>query len=164
VNVRRSIAVACVLLAAPALSSCGVSFGAQTDQIYNPTTGVDNRTGEVDVLNALIVSGSDGSGTVVAGLVNNDPRNDDTLTDVGPGKPGKQDITGTVNPPDTIKARGLLNLAQDGNVTVTGPTIKPGVFIPLTFTFAHAAAITVNVPVVSGSDPVYSSVPLPSAS
>jgi len=66
VNVRRSIASAAVLLTVPALSACGVSFGAQTDQVYNPSVGVDDRSGAVDVLNALVVSGANGSGTVVA--------------------------------------------------------------------------------------------------
>ena len=70
-NVRRSIAAAALLLAVPALSACGVSFGAPTDQVYNPSVGVDDQSGQVDVLNALIVSGSNGSGTVVATLVNN---------------------------------------------------------------------------------------------
>ena len=72
VNVRRSLAVAALVLTAPVLSSCGVGFGAQTDQVYNPAAGVDVHSGSVDVLNALIVSGTDGSGTVIATLVNND--------------------------------------------------------------------------------------------
>jgi hypothetical protein len=63
VNVRRRLATAALLLAVPALSSCSVSFGAQTDQVYNPSAGVDDRSGSVDVLNALVVSGAAGSGT-----------------------------------------------------------------------------------------------------
>ena len=81
-NVRRSIAAAVVVLAVPVLSSCGVSFGAQTDQVYNPSVGVDDQSGDVDVLNALIVSGTNGSGTVVATLVDNDQQNADTLKGV----------------------------------------------------------------------------------
>ena len=71
-NVRRSIAVAAAVVAAPVMSSCGVNFDAQTDQVYNPAVGVNDRSGSVDVLNALIVSKAPGSGTVVATLVNND--------------------------------------------------------------------------------------------
>jgi hypothetical protein len=79
VNVRRSLAVAAAVLAAPVLSSCGVNFDAQTDQVYNPAVGVNDRDGSVDVLNALVVSGSAGSGTVVATLVNNDQEKDDSV-------------------------------------------------------------------------------------
>ena len=57
-------------------------LGAQTDQVYNPAAGVDDRSGSVDVLNALVVSGSDGSGTVIASLVNNDQTHSDSLRSV----------------------------------------------------------------------------------
>ena len=161
-NVRRSIAAAAVLLAAPALSSCGVSFGAQTDQVYNPSVGVDDRSGQVDVLNALIVSGTDGSGTVVATLVNNDQQTDDTLKGVsGAGK----DAGMTVKPggDTTIPAGGLLNLATKGAVTIRGQRVVPGNFVTITFSFDRAQSVTVDVPVVSHSNPDYAGVKVPSA-
>jgi hypothetical protein len=162
VNVRRSIAAAAVLLAAPALSSCGVSFGAQTDQVYNPSVGVDDRSGQVDVLNALIVSGTDGSGTVVATLVNNDQQTDDTLKGVsGAGK----DAGMTVKPggDTTIPAGGLLNLATKGAVTIRGQRVVPGNFVTITFSFDRAQSVTLDVPVVSHSNPDYAGVKVPSA-
>lgn len=161
-NVRRSIAAAAVLLAAPALSSCGVSFGAQTDQVYNPSVGVDDRSGQVDVLNALIVSGTNGSGTVVATLVNNDQQTDDTLKGVsGAGK----DAGMTVKPggDTTIPAGGLLNLATKGAVTIRGQRVVPGNFVTITFSFDRAQAVTLDVPVVSHSNPDYAGVKVPSA-
>jgi hypothetical protein len=162
VNVRRSIAAAAVLLAAPALSSCGVSFGAQTDQVYNPSVGVDDRSGQVDVLNALIVSGTNGSGTVVATLVNNDQQTDDTLKGVsGAGK----DDGMTVKPggDTTIPAGGLLNLATKGAVTIRGQRVVPGNFVTITFSFDRAQSVTLDVPVVSHSNPDYAGVKVPSA-
>ena len=162
-NVRRSIAAAAVLLAAPVLSSCGVSFGAQTDQVYNPSAGVDDRSGEVDVLNALIVSGTDGSGTVVATLVNNDQGNDDRLTKVtGAGADAK--LTVTPGGETSIPAAGLLNLATKGSIAVRGQRVVPGNFVKLTFSFDRAEMITVDVPVLSATDPDYADVPLPSGS
>jgi hypothetical protein len=162
VNVRRSIAAAAVLLAAPALSSCGVSFGAQTDQVYNPSVGVDDRSGQVDVLNALIVSGTNGSGTVVATLVNNDQQTDDTLKGVaGAGK----DAGMTVKPggDTTIPAGGVLNLATRGAVTIRGQRVVPGNFVTITFSFDRAQSVTLDVPVVSHSNPDYAGVKVPSA-
>ena len=161
-NVRRSIAAAAVLLAAPALSSCGVSFGAQTDQVYNPSVGVDDRSGQVDVLNALIVSGTNGSGAVVATLVNNDQQTDDTLKGVsGAGK----DAGMTVKPggDTTIPAGGLLNLATKGAVTIRGQRVVPGNFVTITFSFDRAQSVTLDVPVVSHSNPDYAGVKVPSA-
>jgi hypothetical protein len=163
VNVRRSIAAAALLLAVPALSACGVSFGAQTDQVYNPSVGTDDRSGQVDVLNALIVSGSNGSGTVVATLVNNDQQHDDTLKSVaGAGR----DSSLTVQPggDTTIPAGGLLNLATQGSITARGKRIVPGNVVEITFSFDRAEAITIGVPVVSASNPDYAGVKVPSGS
>ena len=57
-NVRRSIVRAPVALTATALaltlSSCG--FEQPTDMVYNPAVGVNDQSGSVDVLNAVIVS------------------------------------------------------------------------------------------------------------
>jgi hypothetical protein len=163
VNVRRCIAAATVLLAAPVLSSCGVSFGAQTDQVYNPAVGVDDRDGSVDVLNALIVSGSDGSGTLVASLVDNDQVNDDALKGVAGG--GKDSsLTAKVAGDTTIPAGGLLNLATKGEVSLTGKRIVPGNFVRITFSFDRAGAATLDVPVVSSDNPDYADVQVPSGS
>ncbi len=162
-NVRRCIAAATVLLAAPVLSSCGVSFGAQTDQVYNPSVGVDDRDGTVDVLNALIVSGTDGSGTVVASLVDNDQVHADALKGVA-GAGQDSSLTATIAGETTIPAGGLLNLATQSNVSATGKRIVPGNFVRITFSFDRAAAVTLDVPVVSADNPDYAQVPLPSGS
>lgn len=163
-NVRRSIAAAVVLAAAPVLSSCGVNFEAQTDQPYNPATGVDDRSGSVDVLNALIVSGDDGSGTVVAGLVNNDEQNADMLKGVT-GAGDDASVTVDVGGPTEIPAGGLLNLADKGKVTVSGDKVKAGSFVTLTFTFDRGEAVTLDLPVVSNSvTGDYGDVPVPTAS
>jgi hypothetical protein len=160
-RLSRSAAAAATLLAAGMLTSCGDNFGAQTDQIYNPAVGVNNRNGAVYVLNALIVSGTNGSGTVVATLVNENQNQPDRLISVDAANPRNQDITGKVFGPTTIPAGGMLNLANSGGATVRGQTVAPGSFVPLRFTFAHAASAVVNVPVEPHSDPDYSHVPLP---
>lgn len=162
-NVRRSIAAAALLLAVPALSACGVSFGAPTDQVYNPSVGVDDQSGEVYVLNALIVSGSDGSGTVVASLANTDQQTADTLKGVsGAGKDAS--LTVKLGGDTTIPAGGLLNLATQSEITARGKRIVAGNFVEITFSFDRAEAITVDVPVVSHGNPDYADVKVPSGS
>ena len=64
---QRRTAFVAVLLA-PALAACG--FSAQTDQIYQAAQGIDDRTTEVRILNALVVAGEDGSGTFAGSFVN----------------------------------------------------------------------------------------------
>ena len=161
VTLRRSIAAAAVVVAAPVLASCG--FDYQTDQVYTPSEGVIDRSGNVDVLNAMIVSGEDGSGTLVAGLVNNDTEDSDTLSEVSGAE---EDLTVTVENaggPVEIPADGLVQLADEGSFAVTGDQIQPGMFVTLKLTFENAGSVTLDVPVVS-DDPPYDQVPLPSGS
>ncbi len=161
VSLRRSVAAVALVIAAPVLSSCGANFGAQTDQVYNPAAGVDDRAGSVDVLNALVVSGTDGSGTVIASLVNNDQTHSDSLRSVaGAGADSSLQVKpgGTT----TIPADGMLNLATDGHVTVRGDRVTPGNFVEVTFSFERGEPVTMKVPVVSSDDPVYKDVKVPS--
>ncbi len=159
-NVRRSTAAAALLVAAPLLVSCG--FGEQTDQVYNAATGVDDRSGQVDVLNAMIVSGSDGSGTVVAGLVNKDVQHADRLTGISGGQGAT--TQGPSGAGTTVPAGGMVSLSDSGDWSVSGPAVKAGLFATLTFSFQRAQSVTLDVPVVSASDPTFSRVPLPGAS
>jgi hypothetical protein len=163
VNLRRVLAAAAVVLAAPVISSCGVGFGAQTDQIYNPSAGTDDRSGAVDVLNALIVSAHDGSGTVIATLVNNNQTRADRLTGIS-GTGSNSSVRVQAGGATTIPPNGLVNLADQGSISITGKNVVPGRFIDLTFSFQHGASATLSTLVVSAADPQYSSVPLPTPS
>lgn len=163
VNVRRTLVAAVLLLAAPVLSSCGVGFNAQTNQVYQPAEGVNDRSGQVDVLNALVVSGSDGSGTVIATLVNNSQTTADTLQNVA-GAGSDTSLQVTLGGDTSIPADGMLNLADSGKIFVAGERVKAGYLVSLTFTFANASAVTLSAPVVPASKAQYSGVPLPPAS
>jgi hypothetical protein len=163
VNVRRRLAATVLTLALPVLSSCSVNFDAQTDAPYNPSVGVDDRSGLVDVLNALVVSGSNGSGTVIATLVNNDRLHSDSLKQIsGAGKDASLQVT--PGGPTKIPADGILDLARDGRNFVRGSQVKAGYFVEVTFTFDRAEAITLDVPVVNAKISTYSSVTLPPGS
>lgn len=149
---RRRAAFAALLLA-PALAACG--FNVQTDQVYQPAEGVNDRSGEVDILNALVVSGRDGSGTFAGTLVNNNQTDDDKLTSVA-----GDEVTVNLDAPIDVPAAGLVNLADDGDVTVEGTSVKPGGYVTLTFVFSSGQSTKMKVPVVvHGGD--YGDVPLP---
>ena len=150
VTLRRRIAVAAVALAVPALASCGTNFDAPTDQVYTPGQGVNDRTGSVDVLHALIVSDTDGSGTVIAALVNNDQDSDDALAEIA-GAGDDQSVTVQSSGPTELVTGGSVQLADEGNVTVTGDQIQPGRFVNLTFSFERGDPVTMQVPVVDRS-------------
>lgn len=141
---RRLAALAVVLLI-PTLGACG--FGYQTDQVYQPALGVNERSGKVDVLAAVVVSSSEGRGTFVASLVNQDLDESDTLSSVtGEG------VEVQLSAPIELKPESLLNLADSGAVSVTGDSVSPGRFVRLTLTFESGQKTEVNAPVVPSED------------
>jgi hypothetical protein len=153
VPLRRSIAVAALALA-PLLSSCG--FDQPTDRVYNPGVGVNDRSGSVNVLNALVVSGADGSGTLVATFTNDKLTEADTLTDVsGAG------ASVTLEAPVDIAPGGNVSLTNETEVSVEGERVLPGSFITLRFTFENAETVELEMPVVARRGP-YADIPVPS--
>jgi hypothetical protein len=140
-STRRRLAAGAMVLLVPVLGACG--FSEQTDQVYQPAVGTDNRSGNVDILGAVVVSSLNGEGTFVASLVNNNQDKDDTLvTMTGDG------LDVSLTAPIKVPAGDLVNLADTGAVSVTGDTVQPGKFARLTLTFESGQKTEVNVPVV----------------
>ena len=159
---RRRVAVLALAVSLPALSACTNGFDNQTDAVYQPAVGVNDRSSEVDVLGALIVAPDEGkSGVFVASLANENQSDDDTLTKVqGQGV----EITAATIPP--IPAGGLVNLASEkiGGIPVSGAGVKPGSYVLVRLTFANADPVTVKVPVVLDVGPYASLTPQPAPS
>lgn len=148
------------------MASCSFgtsNFDAQTNQIYTPAEGVNDRSGAVDVLNAVVVSAKDGTGRFVAGLANNDDSADDSLTGVQ-GSGESSGVTGTLPTPVPVPAGGFVQLADPGvePVVLQGDPIIAGYFVELTVTFQNADSVTVKVPVVPATAQ-WSTVQVPSA-
>ena len=145
VTLRRSVAVVALVLA-PLASAC--SLETPTDKVYNPGQGVNDRSGQVDVLGTVVVAGKDGSGTLVAGLTNQDDNRGDALTQVqGSGRDSS--VTADLAAPVQIKPGGAVNLAAQKPIVVKGQRIKPGNFVTLTLSFQNASSVTLDVPVVA---------------
>lgn len=141
-NVRRRIAVAATAVAAvPLVSACG--FDVQTNQLYTPAEGPNNLSGSVDVLNAVVVSASDGSGTLAATLVDSQGGPPDELLGVT-GLGDDRDVRATLSGETAVPRGGLLNLATEGGVTLEGADVVPGAVVRLRFSFAQAQAVTLN--------------------
>ena len=156
VTLRRSIAAAVLLV--PVLTSCG--FNEPTDRVYNPGVGVNDRSGSVDVLHALVVSGADGSGTVVAALASKDDAQGDALTQiVGAGE--DTDVQVDLTRPARIKPGGSVQLADESPVSIKGSSVKAGDFVTLTFNFERSKSVTLDVPVVARRNE-FSNIPVPS--
>jgi copper(I)-binding protein len=158
--VRRRLAGLAMVLLVPTVGACG--FGYQTDQVYQPGVGVNDRSGTVDVLGAVVVSSTDGSGTFVSTLVNNSLDEPATLTAVT----GEDGVQAEVVKPVEVDPDSLVNLAEMGAVRVTGEPVKAGGFVKLTLQFDNGDKVQINVPVVEKNDEysgVRPAIPAPSA-
>jgi copper(I)-binding protein len=149
----RLLVATAALLATGAVSSCSfgtTNFDAQTNQNYNPGEGALDRDGTVDVLNALVVSETDGTGRLIVGLANNDNAQDDAL--IGVSGPAIE-VSGPSETP--IPAGGFVQLADaDASeaILVTGDEVDAGGHVEVTFEFEHADPVTVDVTVVPKED------------
>lgn len=117
----------------------------QTDQVYQAGLGVNNRSGTVDILGAVVVSGTDGSGTFVASLVNKDLKNTATLTSVT----GASGLTIQLTKQVQVGPESLVNLADLGAISVAGNTVTAGGYVELTLQFDTGQKSVVNAPVVT---------------
>ena len=138
---RRRIAAATLVLLVPALAACG--FNYQTDQVYQPGVGVNDRSGTVDVLGAVVVRTSEGEGTLVASLVNTGSKDDRLTTVSGDG------LDAEVVSPVELAPDELLNLAKEGAVKVNGDRVAAGNWVRVNLEFASGQQTEMNVPVVS---------------
>lgn len=142
-HLRRSFALTAgtVLLAGFGLSSCGFDYA--TDRPYTPGAGTINRESDVDVLSAVIVASQDDSGTLVASLANGTDE-EATLEQVegANGTPVQGDFE-----PVTIPPNGLVNLAEEGQVHVSGD-FSVGEMLEVTLTFGDGSEATMRIPVV----------------
>lgn len=166
-ELRRTLAIGTVSLAATAaLTACG--FNYPTDRINDITAAANDRSGTVNVLNAVVVSKQDNAGTFIATFVNNDQTKQVTFEGM---KGDGSTVTPISTQPIPIAANGLVSLAAVGGIPITG-TFHAGGYVTLTLSFDDGESAAIDVPVVvdSGqwagldvSKPVASSTPLGSS-
>ena len=131
-----------------ALVGCSSGFDATSSKPYSPADGVQADSGDLRVLNALVVVGDDGStGTVSAAVVNRGDRDDR--------------LTGVTSPDATIALTGSGDLPAGGAVTLgsgtdpsaaaTGLRKGAGENITVTFSFTRSEPITIRTVVVAAT-------------
>lgn len=144
---RRKLATAigALVLAVPALSACGFNYA--TEREYTPGNGTNYQHGVVDVLNAVIVAGEDGSGTFIASLSNNAPDESISLDALSFGS----NSTIEVAPFDPVEVppMTLVNLGEGQGIKVSGDNIVQGDFIELSLAFSNGETADMDVPIVA---------------
>jgi hypothetical protein len=141
---KLAITIGALVLAVPGLSACGFSYA--TDREYTPGNGTNNLDGIVDVLNAVIVSSEDGSGTFVASLSNNSV--DDTISFDSLSFGSNSTIEVAPFDPVEVAPQELVNLGDDQGIKVSGDLVQ-GDFIELSLAFSNGETADMDVPIVT---------------
>ncbi len=145
-HLRLALAAGGLLLAVPALASCG--FDYPTERVNTVGAGVTNHEAKVDVGGAVIVAGQPDSGTLIGTLSNNteDPI---SLTSMTGGEKGS--ITADQRDALEVPGQGHVNLAtlaEDGEgITVSGD-FDAGDFVTVTLVFDNDESVTMEIPVM----------------
>jgi hypothetical protein len=129
-------------------TGCGSGFEATARQEYAPGDGVQAASGDLRVLNALVVAPEEGSTGVVLMAVANDGNEPERLRGVE-SDGGTVEVSG----PTSLDAGSTVVLAGDTDTTATidGLTAEPGETITLRVLFDEAAPIELRTVVVGAT-------------
>ncbi len=134
------------------LTGCGSGQMASTRLIKQVTDGVEAQTDEIRLRNVKVIKTSTGSGVLIGTLVNWSDKSD-VITSV------------TINNQPAIYTAKTSELLRNKPITFVGDIAnadayismldkEPGYRIPVTFTFAFAAPVTLDTLIVNG-DGIY---------
>jgi hypothetical protein len=129
------------------VTGCAAGMNAQTLKPYAPADGVVANSGNIRVLNALVVEDPSGTGVVSMTIVNRGNR-DDSLTDLT-SPDGRVDLTGTRDLPAGAAVR--FGATTEPSATISSLVKPPGRTITLRLAFTHSLPITLHTVVVPAS-------------
>ena len=170
---RLLIGAGAVALLTVAITGCEAGEDAPTLEFHSASSGAHTVFNGITITNAFVLSNPSGSSLAAGsnaglfvGLFNNNTSADELTGASAPGTAGSVSLTG-----------GTVALPAEQSAYLTGPQpdvvlnnlTKPlagGTTIPITFTFAHAGSVTLQVPVEAKSFywATYSPAPSPTSS
>lgn len=148
-SIKKVIAL---IIISSTLTGCGSGQMASTRLIKQVTDGVEAQTEEIRLRNVKVIKTSTGSGVLIGTLVNWSDQSD-VITSV------------TINNQPAIYTAKTSELLRNKPITFVGDIAnadayismldkEPGYRIPVTFTFASAAPVTLDTLIVNG-DGIY---------
>lgn len=151
-RLRRSTAALAVAVALPALAGCASNFGSQVQQPYTPGIGVYDKGGTAQGFNMVIVADGEGSGTLVATLLNQG-EGTDRLVGVQVQAEGDRSVTAKLAGEIELPSEQLVQVHEEQAVTFSGEGMRPGFFVEVTLEFANAEPIERRMPIESDTGP-----------
>ena len=137
-----------LLIVATTITGCGSGQNAATRTIKQVTDGVEAESAGIKLRNVLIVKTATAEGVLVATVINT---SDETDSIVGVAIGGA--MTNLVAKSNELKKnKPIIFVGDSANADASIPVLNTsaGERIDITFTFAKAAAVTVDALVVNG--------------
>jgi len=151
VRARVAASAGLVALMAIALAGCNFITPQATLKPYDPSDGVSVSVGDVDVLNALILSEDGDSGNLVFSALNTGSK-DVNLTVQYESGGDKVDL----QVPLDAGATTDIGFGDDGQLFLEGIDTQPGGLLAVYFQYGDAQGRQLLVPVLDGSLEQYS--------
>ena len=148
-NIKKVIATIAI---AATVTGCGSGQMAQTRLIKQVTDGVEAQTDEIRLRNVKVIKTSTGSGVLIGTLVNWS----DTSDQITSVTINNQPAIYTAKSSELLRNKPITFVGDIANADAYIQTIdkEPGYRIPVTFTFASAAPVTLDTLIVNG-DGIY---------
>ncbi len=134
------------------LTGCGSGQMASTRLIKQVTDGVEAQTDEIRLRNVKVIKTSTGAGVLIGTLVNWSDKSDQ-ITSV---TINNQPAIYTAKTSELLRNKPITFVGDIANADAYISTLdkEPGYRIPVTFTFATAAPVTLDTLIVNG-DGIY---------
>ena len=148
-NIKKVIATIAI---AATVTGCGSGQMASTRLIKQVTDGVEAQTDEIRLRNVKVIKTSTGSGVLIGTLVNWS----DTSDQITSVTINNQPAIYTAKSSELLRNKPITFVGDIANADAYIQTLdkEPGYRIPVTFTFASAAPVTLDTLIVNG-DGIY---------
>ena len=148
-SIKKVIAL---IIISSTLTGCGSGQMASTRLIKQVTDGVEAQTDEIRLRNVKVIKTSTGSGVLIGTLVNWSDKSD-VITSV---TINNQPAIYTAKSSELLRNKPITFVGDIANADAYISTLdkEPGYRIPVTFTFASAAPVTLDTLIVNG-DGIY---------
>ncbi len=148
-SIKKVIAL---IIISSTLTGCGSGQMASTRLIKQVTDGVEAQSDEIRLRNVKVIKTSTGSGVLIGTLVNWSDKSD-VITSV---TINNQPAIYTAKSSELLRNKPITFVGDIANADAYISTLdkEPGYRIPVTFTFAFAAPVTLDTLIVNG-DGIY---------
>jgi copper(I)-binding protein len=144
----RPLAALAAALIVTALTGCSSGFDATSTKDYAPSDGVIAGTGDIRILNALVVAAEGADQGAISMTVVNRGETADRVSGIQ-SDAGEVTVDGDVSlPPGAAVSFGT----EEATATISGLSKDPGQAVQVTVRFARAEPLTFRTVVVLGTD------------